>query len=144
MRLLLSWPRSIPRGSQRISPGPLPNATRGTLFEAEVAMQEAATVMTAAAGLASVLASGVIAVLSLRQSRHEHSTRLSHEFLLAALPRRLDAFEKTWRVLYDLESGQRLPPDRIAELVECSIWLPSDIVGSVIPLIAEPAEFDPE
>src|SRR5690242_3105670 len=88
----------------------------------------------------SVIVAGSIAVLTLRQSRVESKSERAHRYTLEILPRRLDALESTWRMIFELEAGVSLSQDRIDQLIQTSIWLPSHIRDSLITLLIDPGK----
>lgn len=94
--------------------------------------------VAAITSLASVVITGTIAVLTLRQAHSESRNQRSQQYLLAILPRRLDALESTWRMVFDLEVGESLSQARIGELVKHSVWLPDLIRDELIGLFAHP------
>lgn len=98
----------------------------------------ALNLLGALTGLVSVIVTGLVAFLTLQRAHKDASSRRSHEFLLAILPRRLNAFENTWRMIFELESGTLLTPEYTKQLVEVSIWLPRDLRDELITVIAHP------
>lgn len=92
----------------------------------------------AIAGLVSVVATGTIAILTLRQTGAESRAQRSQQYLFSILPRRLDALESTWRMIFELEAGMQLSQDRISQLVEFSIWLPVKVRDELIRSVARP------
>jgi hypothetical protein len=90
--------------------------------------------------LVSVAVTGLIAVLTLRRTYKESVNQRSHQFLLAVLPRRLDALENTWRMIFELESGTPLTPEGTNQLVAASIWLPKSVKEEVIKAVTHPSK----
>lgn len=94
--------------------------------------------LAAIASLASVLVTGGIAFLTLRQTGAESRAQRSQQYLFSILPRRLNAIENTWRMIFELEAGMQLSSDRISQLVECSIWLPAKARDELVRSAARP------
>jgi hypothetical protein len=92
----------------------------------------------AIASLVSVLATGTIALLTLRQASVNSRAQRSQQYLFSILPRRLDALESTWRMIFELEAGIKLSQDRLSQLVEFSIWLPAKLRDELIRSAARP------
>lgn len=99
---------------------------------------ETADVLGAVTVLISVLMSGLLAWLTLRHSRKESDVRRSHELYLAFLPRRIDAFEKVWKILYDIEASGTLEPQQVDYVVESSLWLPPEVRSVVLQVVIDP------
>ena len=96
------------------------------------------SLLSAITALASVIVTGSIAVFTLQRSHKEANSQRRQQYLLAILPRRLDALENTWRMTYELESGMQLTQERSSQLVDASIWLPRDLKDELITVIAHP------
>jgi hypothetical protein len=96
------------------------------------------SIVTGLTGLMSVLATGFIAFVTLRRSSSAADRQHSQEFLLAVLPRRLDAIESIWRTLFQLESGAELTQELTDQVVRASIWLPGDLRRELIGLMVRP------
>jgi hypothetical protein len=94
----------------------------------------------AVTGLASVVITGAIAVLTLYQAHSESKSQRSQQYLLTILPRRLDALESIWRMVYELEAGESPSQMTISQLIEHSIWLPDVMRDEVIGLFVHPEE----
>jgi hypothetical protein len=96
------------------------------------------SILAAITSLVSVITAGLVAVFSLRQTRSESRSQRSQQYLISILPRRLDALENTWRMVFDLEAGESLTSTRISQLVQYSIWLPESIRDQLIGLFSHP------
>lgn len=88
--------------------------------------------------LVSVIVSGAIALFTIRHAAAESRLRRVQEFALAVLPRRLDAIQTSWALLFDLESGKAIDPARANSFVEASVWLPEKIRSGLTELLANP------
>ena len=79
---------------------------------------DAVAVLGAIASLVAVLVSGTVALVTLRSSQREAAATRSQEFLMALLPRRVEAFEEVWRALYLAEGGSPLSEQQRDRVVE--------------------------
>ena len=98
---------------------------------------DAVAVLGAIASLVAVLVSGTVALVTLRSSQREAAATRSQEFLMALLPRRVEAFEEVWRALYLAEGGSPLSEQQRDRVVERSLWLPEKAGKQVLSLLAQ-------
>lgn len=97
-----------------------------------------AQIISAITALVSVLLSGTITAITLRRTRRESEDRRRHEYLMGILPRRLDALEMAWQLVFSREAGEELSDDAVSKLVSHSIWLPSGLRQSVTAIATDP------
>ena len=96
-------------------------------------------VIAAVTGLVAVVSSFFVAVISMRQADHARRSAEDHEIVLSLQPRRLDALEAAWYVVYEAEAGGPIPDADLRRLIELSIWLPKKIRDGVLRVAAAPA-----
>jgi hypothetical protein len=90
-------------------------------------------------GLLAVVSSGVVAIVTIRNQASTAAEERAQEFLLALLPRRVEAFERVWTALYTVESGGHLTDGQQETIVASSLWLPTDVRERTLAILADSA-----
>jgi hypothetical protein len=72
----------------------------------------------------------------MQRAEREHRESYSRQIALALIPRRLDALETAWRVLFHLQAAESLTSDDINSLVGASMWMPDTTRESVLELLS--------
>ncbi|MFF1338115.1 hypothetical protein ACFVYT_09410 [Streptomyces sp. NPDC058290] len=78
-------------------------------------------------GLVSATLSFALARISLNRSHEENREQRAHSEFLLLIVRRIDAIEKLWVELYEIEKGVELGDVRIKEIIAALMWLPAEL-----------------
>lgn len=59
----------------------------------------------------------------------------SQQVALALLPRRLDALERIWREVFELERAGIVSPGKLDELISATLWVSEDLRESFLSVL---------
>lgn len=88
-------------------------------------------------GLLSALLSYLMARYQIRQLQEEQQANRTFQLRTTSLGRRHDSLEAVWGLLWSLEEAGALTELEVAELVRCSVWLPTSIRDMAIGVVSK-------
>jgi hypothetical protein len=100
------------------------------------------SIITSGAALIAATFSLAVALATLRRNRRENEIGRLQQIALAVMPRRLDALEKIWRDLFELQSGKSKDQESLARLVSASMWAPPQLREALLALAADGKQSD--
>lgn len=96
----------------------------------------ASAVVAGSVGLAAAILSFIVALATMRGARRD-SERAQHlQYALSLVPRRLDAFERAWNLLFTLEARGQLTDNEIEAIVGTTLWMPPILRDELLHLLS--------
>jgi hypothetical protein len=91
--------------------------------------------LTALIPLASIIVSAVLTIASLSFAFFQASRKSAEDYTLSLLPRRLDAIELFWSLIFQRDSGGSLTDEQLERAIKASLWLPGDIRNGILEAV---------